>query len=192
MRYVVCVVVGMAFAIAGVALIAGGVYEVARVGTCAVGGAYQIARPCPDGMEIDILKLIGGISAALVGVAVYAARGTGAVMGRGRGFAGAVWGMGFLGVAFAIWTSVHGDGALAGDDSGVATWLTIMFAVMGAVPLLISLFLAFLGRPTPDPTAQGFGQLARVLAQHKAARDAGRDHGGFSSDFSSDDADRDA
>lgn len=169
MRYAVCVVLGMALAIAGVALIAGGVYAISRVGTCASGGPYQIARPCPDGFELDIAKLIGGIFAALFGTAVFAARGGGGSVGRSGGFAGAVWGMTFLGIAFAIWTAGHGDGALPGDAAGVTTWLPIMFAVMGAVPVLISLWVAFAGRGRPDPTAQALGQVAEVMARHRAA-----------------------
>ncbi|NLD54215.1 MAG: hypothetical protein GX652_06095 [Burkholderiaceae bacterium] len=58
--------------------LAGAVYCIARliqIGTCASGGPYEIARPCPAGTELYILGVSLAVISALAGCWVLATRG---------------------------------------------------------------------------------------------------------------------
>jgi len=130
-RYLLCVVIGIGLAVTAVALVTSGVFAVAQVGTCASGGPYVIANQCPDGMGLDIMKLIGGIVLLLVGVGVFGARGrpggAGSAVnpasgeplsavpraGRSAGLAVAAWGM--------LWIASRGDLVPANGDNAPPT-----------------------------------------------------------------------
>lgn len=161
MRYLVFSVLGIAITIAAVVLVTSGVYAVAQVGTCASGGPYVIANECPEGMAVDILKLMGGIVAVIVGIGVFGARGapsgrstlssglTNTVVHRGGGtasLAAAAWGMMWLGIAGAIWYSANGDNAPPNTNEAVTTTLTIVFGAMGLIPLIGVLIGIVVGR----------------------------------------------
>lgn len=67
--------VGAVLALGG---IAGAVYcivELTQIGTCASGGPYVSARPCPAGTELYILGIFPGVISALVGSWLLATRG---------------------------------------------------------------------------------------------------------------------
>ncbi|MEA2466229.1 MAG: hypothetical protein QOJ57_355 [Thermoleophilaceae bacterium] len=68
-------VAGLALMIAGVAGFAFCLYELIKTGTCASGGPYVSARPCPSSTAYYVVGLIAGIAAFLAGGAVFATRG---------------------------------------------------------------------------------------------------------------------
>lgn len=162
MRYLVCVVVGIAITVAAIALVTSGVYAVSQVGTCASGGPYVIANECPEGMGLEIVKLMGGIFGAIIGVGIFGARGASggrtptlssglgnAVVHRGGGtasLAAAAWGMMWIGIAGAIWYSANGDNAPPNTNEAVTTTLTIVFGAMGLIPLVGVLIGIIVGR----------------------------------------------
>jgi hypothetical protein len=168
-RYLICAVLGIAITVAAVVLVTSGTYAIAQAGNCASGGPYVIANECPDGLEVDIFKLVGGIFAVIAGVGVFGARGapggrsglssglTGAVVHRGGGTASlavAAWGMMWIGIAGAIWYSANGDNAPPSANEAVTITLTIVFGAMGLIPLIgVVLGIAVGRRPgTAVPT----------------------------------------
>lgn len=162
MRYLVCVVLGIAITVGAIVLVTSGVYAVSQVGTCASGGPYVIANECPEGMGLEIVKLMGGIFGVIIGVAVYGARGApggrsatlssglaGTVVHRGGGtasLAAAAWGMMWIGISGAIWYSANGDNAPPNTNEAVTTTLTIVFGAMGLIPLIGVLIGIIVGR----------------------------------------------
>jgi hypothetical protein len=67
--------IGLALMLVGVAAFLFGLYHLMKTGTCASGGPYVSARPCPAGTGTWVAVLIGGVFAFLGGGAVFAARG---------------------------------------------------------------------------------------------------------------------
>lgn len=75
MRYVIRTFLGMfLFAVCWVA-IGYGIYQMLQIGTCASGGPYVSARPCPDGTGAIFFALFGGIIGMFVAAGIYATRG---------------------------------------------------------------------------------------------------------------------
>jgi hypothetical protein len=68
-------VIGLGLMIAGLAGFAFCLYELVKTGTCASGGPYVSARPCPSSTGYYVVGLIGGIVAFLAGGAIFATRG---------------------------------------------------------------------------------------------------------------------
>ena len=66
---------GLGVMLAGVAAFTFGLLQLLETGTCASGGPYVSARPCPDGTGWYIAALTGGIVVFLAGAAVFATRG---------------------------------------------------------------------------------------------------------------------
>ena len=66
---------GLGLMLAGVGGLGFGIYKVASYGTCASGGAYVSARPCPSNTGLFIAMIIGGVFVFLIGGAVFATRG---------------------------------------------------------------------------------------------------------------------
>jgi hypothetical protein len=66
---------GLALMVAGVAGFAFCLYELVKTGTCASGGPYVSARPCPAGTGAYIGGVIGGVFVFLLGGAIFATRG---------------------------------------------------------------------------------------------------------------------
>jgi hypothetical protein len=67
--------VGLALMVAGAAAFAFGLWQLTKTGTCASGGPYVSARPCPAGTAIHVGALIAGVFVFLGGGAVFATRG---------------------------------------------------------------------------------------------------------------------
>src|SRR4051812_50060385 len=66
---------GLAVMLAGITAFLFGLYHLMKTGTCASGGPYVSARPCPAGTGGWIAVLIGGGFALLGGGAVFAPPG---------------------------------------------------------------------------------------------------------------------
>jgi hypothetical protein len=67
--------VGLVLMAGGVAVFGFSLYQLMKTGTCASGGPYVSARPCPEGTGLYIGALTGGIVAFLAGAALFATRG---------------------------------------------------------------------------------------------------------------------
>ena len=75
MRYWTRSLIGLAICGAAIVAIDWALYELMRIGTCASGGPYVSARPCPPGTGLRIVALIGGVFGGLIGMGIYATRG---------------------------------------------------------------------------------------------------------------------
>ena len=127
---------GMLVSLAALLLMTWALYHLVRTGTCASGGPYVSARPCPEGTGAKILGLTGAIFALLIGGGIYAARGSrghGATLGMGI----VLWSLLFISLAAA--TFVAAFGPANNDDPGARTAaivLAIVFLPMGILPLI--------------------------------------------------------
>jgi hypothetical protein len=127
---------GMLVSLASLLLMTWALYHLVRTGTCASGGPYVSARPCPEGTGAKILALMGSIFALLIGGGIYAARGnrgSGATLGMGV----VLWSLLFISLAAA--TFVAAFGPANNDDPGARTAaivLAIVFLPMGILPLI--------------------------------------------------------
>ena len=135
-RYWSLSLLGMLVSLASLLLITWALYHLVRTGTCASGGPYVSARPCPEGTGAKILGLTGAIFALLIGGGLYAARGSrghGATLGMGI----VLWSLLFISLAAA--TFVAAFGPANNDDPGARTAaivLAIVFLPMGILPLI--------------------------------------------------------
>jgi hypothetical protein len=139
-RYWTFTLVGLLVAGASIVAIDWGLYHLVRTGTCASGGPYVSARPCPPGTGTHIFALVAGVFAGLIGIGIYAARGKG---GRPSpiGLPGIMWALLFITLALA--TIVAAFGPANNDDDGARTAavvLGVVFIPMGLAPLPIGIF----------------------------------------------------
>lgn len=140
---------GAALFFGGVALFNVKLVGLLETGTCASGNvAYEVAPgyECPEGTGTDILLMVGGIFAGLIGAGVYAFRGKSPRGDGGPGFAGFfgagtfAWGLFFAATgATALFTALTND--TIGEDGELGGIIVgITFLVMGLPALLISLW----------------------------------------------------
>jgi hypothetical protein len=130
----------LGLALVGAALVSfdWAIYHLTRTGTCASGGPYVTARPCPPGTGGQIVALVGGIFGGLIGVGIYATRGKG---GRPSpvGMGVLVWSLGFLTAAGSVVLAAYGPANT--HNAGARTAAIVIAAVF--VPLALApLFLA--------------------------------------------------
>jgi hypothetical protein len=74
-RYWVKWSVGLVLMLASLALLVGCIVKLASIGTCASGGPYVSARPCPKHTEYWILGIFGAVVLFLAGLWVFVSRG---------------------------------------------------------------------------------------------------------------------
>lgn len=101
-------------------------------GTCAQGGPFEIASPCPKGIP---LVMIGSIWGGLIFAGVYIWQATRAKV---PSFAGFLWPALFLSLG---WNFFEFAFRASNDDQGLAWgWIVcgVLFAIMGGIPLLIA------------------------------------------------------
>ena len=91
-------------------------------GTCASGGPYVPANPCPEGTGTRILLLTAAILVYVVALL----------------FSGQM--LFFYGLLFVALSALFIRGALTDDDFAAVGWIVgVVFAVMGIVPLYLAL-----------------------------------------------------
>jgi hypothetical protein len=110
-------------------------YEIVQTGTCASGGPYVSARPCPEGTGLRIAAMGGAVPLGLIGCALLSAS-------RWRNWRAALgvwivaWALLFVSSAvvalIAVYTS--DDPVVEGARLGV-TIMAAVFVPMGLVPL---------------------------------------------------------
>lgn len=159
MKYWVRTIIGLALCAGAVVAFDNGLYHLVRTGTCASGGPYVSARPCPPGTGLHVVSLVGGVFAGLIGIAVYATRGD-----RGRPspvpLGAIMWSLLFCTIAGVSLLAAFGPAN--NDDDGART-MAIVFGVVFIPMGLAPVGLAVFGR---GQTAE----KARLVAQGKRCR----------------------
>ena len=173
MRYWLLTLSGLALAGASIVGIDWAIYHLVRTGTCASGGPYVSARPCPPGTAMQMVVLVGGIFGALIGTGLYAARGRG---GRRSavGIVTVMWALLFLTIAASVAYAAYGPAANDSPGSKLtAVIIGAIFVPMGIAPLLA----VALGRRVAERTgfkAPSFAHAPAVPAAAAPARPAAR------------------
>lgn len=134
MSRVVRTVIGLALIAVSALAICWAIYNLVRIGSCASGGPYVIAQPCPPGTGIKVLALVGGIFGLLIGAAISPLRGS----------AGVAWGLGFtligVGALVAAVGPAHPPG---GPGLTIFGWVFGGFMIlMGVLGLIGGLMLS--------------------------------------------------
>lgn len=157
MKRAIFTVLGLLLCGAAVVLFCNAIYEIGRIGTCASGGPYVSARPCPAGTGLTIGSIFIAVFAGLAGLGLYSAGG---LADRGRsarvGLPILMWSFTFLGAAGAMAFAAFGQAANpdGGNGAGAAgVVLLIVFIPMGLVPLITS--LRSVRDDPPEPRATG-------------------------------------
>jgi hypothetical protein len=139
MRYWLLAVGGLLAVAASISATVAGLYGLLLIGSCASGGVYEIARPCPEGTGLRVALLVGGVLVGLVSLLVFAMRGYRG--GEPASIGRAAWVLGFGGLAVAFLYAGFGPDAVE-DESG---W-KLFSALMGGFFVLMALPAALAGR----------------------------------------------
>jgi hypothetical protein len=135
-RYWVRVVIGLAFCAVAVVGFDWGIYHLVRTGSCGSSSTYVTTRPCPPGTGGHILALIGGIFGGLIGIGVWATRGS-----RGRParvpLGLIMWSLLFVTLTGSVALAAYGpaNNHAAGSRT-VAIVFAFVFVPMGLAPVL--------------------------------------------------------
>ena len=135
MRYWLFTIAGLLLAGASIVAIDDGIYHLVRTGSCGSSNTYISTRPCPPGTALHILGLVGGIFGALLGVALYAARGGGSSRST-IGLGLIVWSLLFVTIAGSVAFAAYGPAN--NHSSGARTTAIVLGAIfvpMGLAPL---------------------------------------------------------
>jgi hypothetical protein len=153
--------------------------DLLQVGTCASGGPYVSARPCPPGTGTDMLLLMASIFGGLIGAWIFALRGK-RPGGSGRGGGGfsdglLAWSVYFVGTGGYALYSVLTDDSL---ESGATTGGLIVagtFLLMG-LPALVALIWLWVIHRNDEPVDDRFSPSTpqSLVSQLAAARSAAR------------------
>jgi hypothetical protein len=161
MRYWICVLLAFAFVIGAFMLGAWSIHEVVQIGTCASGGPYVSARPCPKGTELKILAIFGAVGLLMAGLAAWSARGR-----EGRSpvtFRTAVWSLGWLVLDGTMLVSAFGHGATGGSGWKLAAGINAAVGLPLAIaPFVGSIFMRGKQARAADLMAHGRRAPGRV------------------------------
>jgi hypothetical protein len=145
MRYWGLLVLGLTIVTAAILLVCWGFYHVMLIGTCASGGPYVSARPCPPGTGGHALALTGGIVAIIIGWGVVAARGDGPLV-KTPAFVAIGWALSCWLPAFAGLLAAYGPAATGGSGAKLGAAIACGVLILLGLP---SLLLMFSSRFTP-------------------------------------------
>jgi hypothetical protein len=133
-------VLGLVLFLAGLGAFEYGLYEVMQIGTCASGGPYVSARPCPAGTFGKVLLLPGGFFVGTIGIIVFALRGSrpgAAANARSIGATTLAWSALFVVTGIVALLASIGPGADAAHSSKwVGIFLCALFVPMGLAPIV--------------------------------------------------------
>jgi hypothetical protein len=139
MRYWVIALIALAICAAAIVGIDWGIYHLVRTGSCGSSSTYVTYRPCPPGTGGHILALIGGIFGGLIGLGVWATRGSGGRPSR-IGLGLIMWSLLFVTLAASVAYAAYGPAS--NGSSGAKTTaivLAVIFVPMGLAPLPFAL-----------------------------------------------------
>lgn len=127
--------IGLLLALGSLVAFDWALYEVVQTGTCASGGPYVSARPCPEGTGLRIAVLCGAVFAGLIGCGLLSA----SRRGNWRAAVGVwvvAWALLFVSSGVVALVAVYGsdDPAVEGARLGI-TIMAAVFIPMGLVPL---------------------------------------------------------
>lgn len=109
-------------AVAALALACVELAKLMDTGTCASGGPYVSANPCPEGTGTQILLLMGAILVFVI-----------AMLASGQGLF-------FFGLLFVALSAMFIRGAITDDNFAAAGYIVgAIFAVMGVVPMFMAI-----------------------------------------------------
>ena len=159
MGYYVKAILGAVLFCGSVAAFNVALLDLLEIGTCASGGPYQIARPCPEGTDTAFLLLMGSIIAGFIGAVLFAIKGR-RPWGEQRNAAPRA-GAGLL--AWTIFFTVTGGvvlyASLTREDYGAdaklgGTIVGVTFLLMGLPPLGYLVWRWIDDRRNPRPDAR--------------------------------------
>ncbi len=146
MGYYVKLVLGLGLFVGGLGLFEVALVKMLQVGTCAEGGAYEIARPCPEGTTFWSLMLPASFIAGFIGFFLFALRGErpGGPLWEpptGLGFGSIAWALLFVGTGLVCLYARYGSDTELGPGGDLATIiLAVTFIPMGIAPLIFGLW----------------------------------------------------
>jgi hypothetical protein len=168
MGYLIKAPLGLGLFIGGIVLFNVKLVSLLETGTCASGNTpYQISQPCPAGTGTDILLLIAGIFAGLIGAGIFAFRGDPPWDREGRrgrfgsfSFGVFAWGLFFTATGATSLIASLTNQAIQDSSGGKLGGIIVggTFLVMGVPALLIALagvLRGLRGRDERSPTITG-------------------------------------
>ena len=171
MKYWSRALIGLGLVTAGLALENHAVFKLSLIGTCASGGPYVSARPCPPGTGTTILSIFLALLIAGVGMGLFAARSGGMSKGLATlGLGTMAWSLGFVTNGVTLLIAAYGPAASTGPGSKTgAIIVAATFIPMGLAPLLL-LPLRRLGRSKTEELEEKGKHAPGVVT---AVRDTG-------------------
>ena len=141
MRYWILMLSGLILAGISVVLFDWGLFHLARTPSCGSSSTSSfVGPPCPPGTGAHILALIGGIFGALIGIGLFAARGSRGSAAGSAGLGLIMWMLLFVTAAGSIAYSAYGPGNR--HSSGAKTTsivLGVIFLPLGLAALPLAL-----------------------------------------------------
>ena len=179
MSYWLKLTIGAALFLGSIVLFNVKLLDLMQTGTCASGGPYVSARPCPPGTGTDIILLMASVLGGLVGAWIFALRGK-RPDGRGRGggtFSDGLlaWSVYFVGTgAYALY-NVLTDDSLAEDAKLGGFIVAGTFLLMGlpALAFLIWSWASHRNDRPPDDRFQPSSEIPTVYSKASGATDPG-------------------
>lgn len=139
MKYWIRVFLAIVISVIAITACAWALYRLIRTGTCASGGPYVSAQPCPSGTGLQIMALVGGIFGLLIGIGIYTARGQTSPPARGsrKSFAAVGFSLLMLSMAAACLLAAFGPASTgeAGPQLGGGIAAGVLLLI-GLPPLL--------------------------------------------------------
>jgi hypothetical protein len=141
MKRFLFVLVGLALCSGAVVAFCYSIYKLGNIGTCASGGPYVSARPCPAGTAASILLIPGALLVGAIGLGIYSASGiSDAWRSSSIGLGLWLWSFIFLGASGSLAYAAFGPASdTTGTGSGTslaAIILLVVFIPMAVIPLI--------------------------------------------------------
>jgi hypothetical protein len=138
-RYLIRTVLGFGLMVMCWVIFAFGIYHLLQIGTCASGGPYEIARPCPDGTGQLMMMIPAALLLMFIGGGLYATRGKAPGSENPPRAALVItffWTGMFWSIALGAFYGVWGPDANAGPDGELGGLIVgFLFVPMGALGL---------------------------------------------------------